>query len=98
MLRGIDAHPVVAAAIEASDEVIVRLSVAPDAALADTTLGDERVKTRTGMRVIAVRRGDDAEWVVQPGPTTELRGDDVIIAKGTRAGAERLGELVGDER
>jgi uncharacterized protein with PhoU and TrkA domain len=98
VLRGIDAHPVVAAAIEASDEVIVRLSVAPDAALADTTLGDERVKTRTGMRVIAVRRGDDAEWVVQPGPTTELRGDDVIIAKGTRAGAERLGELVGDER
>jgi uncharacterized protein with PhoU and TrkA domain len=98
VLRGIDAHPVVAAAIEASDEVIVRLSVASDAALADTTLGDERVKTRTGMRVIAVRRGDDAEWVVQPGPTTELRGDDVIIAKGTRAGAERLGELVGDER
>ena len=97
VLRGIDAHPVVAAAIEESDEVIVRLSVAPDAALADTTLGDERVKTRTGMRVIAVRRGDDAEWVVQPGPTTELRGDDVIIAKGTRAGAERLGELVGDD-
>ena len=98
VLRGIDAHPVVAAAIEESDEVIVRLSVAPDAALADTTLGDERVKTRTGMRVIAVRRGDDAEWVVQPGPTTELRGGDVIIAKGTRAGTERLGELVGDER
>ena len=98
VLRGIDAHPVVAAAIEESDEVIVRLSVAPDAALADTTLGDERVKTRTGMRVIAVRRSDDAEWVVQPGPTTELRGGDVIIAKGTRAGTERLGELVGDER
>ena len=98
VLRGIDAHPVVAAAIEESDEVIVRLSVAPDAALAGTTLGDERVKTRTGMRVIAVRRGDDAEWVVQPGPTTELRGGDVIIAKGTRAGTERLGELVGDER
>jgi len=99
VLRGIDAHPVVAAAIEASDEVIVRLSVAPDAALAGTTLGDEDVKTRTGMRVIAVRRGDDdAEWVVQPGPETELRGGDTIIAKGTRAGAERLGELVGDER
>jgi uncharacterized protein with PhoU and TrkA domain len=98
VLRGIDAHPVVAAAIEESDEVIVRLSVAPDAALAGTTLGAERVKTQTGMRVIAVRRGDDAEWVVQPGPTTELRGGDVIIAKGTRAGAERLGELVGDEQ
>ena len=99
VLRGIDAHPVVAAAIEESDEVIVRFSAAPDAALAGTTLGGEAVKTRTGMRVIAVRRGDDdAEWVVQPGPETELRGGDAIIAKGTRAGAERLGELVGDTR
>ena len=99
VLRGIDAHPVVAAAIEESDEVIVRLSVAPEAALAGATLGGEDVKTRTGMRVIAVRRGDDdAEWVVQPGSSTALRGGDTIIAKGTRAGAERLGELVGDER
>ncbi|MFA1610216.1 potassium channel family protein [Halobellus rubicundus] len=101
--RGIDAHPVVAAAIEESDEVIVRLSVAPDAPLSGTTLGEEMVKTETGMRVIAVRRGGDGadnggEWVVQPGPTTELRGGDVIIAKGTRAGAERLSELVGDAR
>ncbi|MFC6874391.1 potassium channel family protein [Halobellus marinus] len=99
VLRGIDAHPVVAAAIEESDEVIVRLSVDADAPLAGTTLGGEQVKTQTGMRVIAVRRGESgAEWVVQPGPTTELRGGDVIIAKGTRAGAERLGELVGDVR
>ncbi|MFD1597766.1 potassium channel family protein [Halobellus rarus] len=97
VLRGIDAHPVVAAAVEESDEVIVRLSVAPDAQLAGTTLGERMVKTETGMRVIAVRRGENGEdWVVQPGPETELRGGDVIIAKGTRAGAERLSELVGD--
>ncbi|WP_311171414.1 potassium channel family protein [Halobellus ordinarius] len=99
VLRGIDAHPVVAAAIEESDEVIVRLSVDKAAPLAGTTLGGQQVKTQTGMRVIAVRRGESgAEWVVQPGPTTELRGGDVIIAKGTRAGAERLSELVGDVR
>ncbi|SDX61687.1 potassium channel family protein [Halobellus clavatus] len=99
--RGIDAHPVVAAAVEESDEVIVRLSVAANAPLAGTTLGEEMVKTQTGMRVIAVRRGRDEdgdEWVVQPGPETELRGGDVIIAKGTRAGSERLSELVGDTR
>ncbi|RLM59754.1 potassium channel protein [Halobellus sp. Atlit-31R] len=96
VLRGIDAHPVVAAAVEESDEVIVRLTVASAAPLAGTTLGEQMVKTQTGMRVIAVRRASGDEWVVQPGPTTELRGGDVIIAKGTRAGAERLGELVGD--
>ncbi|WP_277553701.1 potassium channel family protein [Halobaculum limi] len=122
VLRGLDAHPVVAEAVEESDEVIVRLVVTDGSALANTTLGDREVKTQTGMRVIAVRRGRDAgehgdhnhdesggdsedgdgdddgedgEWVVSPGPTTTLRAGDVIIAKGTRAGAERLSELVG---
>jgi uncharacterized protein with PhoU and TrkA domain len=98
VLRGIDAHPVVAAAVEESDEVIVRLTVAPESDLAGTTLGGRKVKTETGMRVIAVKRADGTEWVVSPGPETELRPADVVIAKGTRAGAERLGVLLGDPR
>ena len=97
VLRGLDTHPVVAAAVEESDEVIVRLTVAADSGLADATLGDYMVKTETGMRVIAVRRPDN-EWVVSPKSTTRLAAGDVVIAKGTRAGAERLGELAGDER
>jgi uncharacterized protein with PhoU and TrkA domain len=98
VLRGIDAHPVVAAAVEESDEVIVRLTVGPESDLAGTTLGGRKVKTETGMRVIAVKRADGTEWVVSPGPETELRPADVVIAKGTRAGAERLGRLLGDPR
>jgi uncharacterized protein with PhoU and TrkA domain len=97
VLRGLDTHPVVAAAVEESDEVIVRLTVASDSELADATLGELRVKTETGMRVIAVRRGG-GDWVLSPGPETALHGDDVIIAKGTRAGAARLRTLAGDER
>ena len=102
VLRGIDAHPVIAEAVEASDEVIVRLEVAPGADLAGETLGERRVKQETGMRVIAVRRPagetDDGEWVISPGPETELRVGDVVLAKGTRAGAERLSRRLGDPR
>jgi uncharacterized protein with PhoU and TrkA domain len=97
VLRGLDAHPVVAAAVEESDEIIVRLTVRPGSGLADRTLGDEAVKTETGMRVIAVKRPGN-EWVVSPGPETALHPDDRLIAKGTRAGAERLSRLVGDPR
>jgi uncharacterized protein with PhoU and TrkA domain len=106
VLRGIDTHPIVAAAVEESDEVIVRLTVAPDAELDGVTLGGQMVKTETGMRVIAVRRArdgrdrldrDGSSWVVSPGPTTELTAGDVFIAKGTRSGAGRLAELAGDE-
>ncbi|QLG63556.1 potassium channel family protein [Halorarum salinum] len=120
VLRGLDAHPVVAEAVEASDEVIVRLEVAPNAELAGATLGERTVKQETGMRVIAVRRpprgaaagdadegrdgegGNDedgnGEWVVSPSADTELVPGDVVLAKGTRAGAERLSALVGDPR
>jgi uncharacterized protein with PhoU and TrkA domain len=95
VLRGLDAHPVVAAAVGESDEIIVRLAVESGSQLADRTLADEMVKTETGMRVIAVKRPGN-EWVVSPGPTTALHAGDRLIAKGTRAGAERLSRLIGD--
>ncbi|SFL24751.1 Uncharacterized conserved protein, contains PhoU and TrkA_C domains [Halogranum rubrum] len=96
VLRGLDTHPVVAAAVEESDEIIARFTVGQGSQLANATLGDKMVRTETGMRVIAVRRPDGGEWVVSPGPTTRLSPDDVIIAKGTRAAAEQLSELAGD--
>ncbi|SDM05296.1 Uncharacterized conserved protein, contains PhoU and TrkA_C domains [Halogranum gelatinilyticum] len=96
VLRGMDTHPVVAAAVEESDEIIVRLTVGAGSPLANATLGDKMVRTETGMRVIAVRRPDGGEWVVSPGPATKLTPGDVIIAKGTRAAAEQLSELAGE--
>ncbi|UPM41942.1 potassium channel family protein [Halocatena salina] len=92
VLRGLDTHPVVTAAVEESVEIITRLEIDPDSTLDDETLGDQLVSTKTGMRVIAVRRGtgENAEWIVSPGPDTRLKAGDVIIAKGTRAGSDRL--------
>jgi uncharacterized protein with PhoU and TrkA domain len=101
VLRGMGTHPVVAEAVEESDEVVVRLTVAPGSGLDGTLLADERV-AETGTRVIAVRRGAageaSADWVVSPGGTTELQGGDTLIAKGTDEGADRLAALAGDER
>jgi uncharacterized protein with PhoU and TrkA domain len=102
VLRGLGAHPVIAEAVKESDEVIVRMQVAPGARLAGATLADEMVKTETGMRVIAVRRAREpgttrvGDWVVSPGPTTELHDGDVLVAKGTGDGSQRLAVLAGD--
>ena len=102
VLRGLGTHPVVREAVYESDEVLTRRTVEPGSRLDGTTLGDEAVKTETGMRVIAVRRagedarsvaGDAEDWVVSPGPETMLGAGDVLIAKGTREGAERLAAL-----
>jgi uncharacterized protein with PhoU and TrkA domain len=110
VLRGLGTHPVVAEAVRASDERVIRLTVGSGSALDGATLRDEMVSTETGMRVIAVRRGsapgataqsrlgrDHGEWVVSPRGETELHAGDVIIAKGTPDGAEHLTELAGRE-
>jgi len=101
VMRGLGTHPVVREAVYESDEIIVRLVVEPGSHLDETTLGDREVKTETGMRVIAVRRAgkgaeraDQKPWDISPGPETELSAGDVLIAKGTRAGSERLAALV----
>jgi len=95
VLRGLGTHPVVREAVYESDEVIVRLVVEPGSALAGATLGEHAVKTETGMSVIAVRHTDDDRqtWDLSPGPETPLDAGDVVLAKGTRSGAERLAGL-----
>jgi len=102
VLRGLSTHPVVAEAVRESDEIIVRATVADASDLAGTTIGEAAVKTETGMRIIAIRRGAGesdrtgragGEWVVSPGPETPLRAGDVLLSKGTRSGAERFTAL-----
>ncbi|MFB6136854.1 MAG: potassium channel family protein [Halobacteriaceae archaeon] len=97
VLRGLGTHPVVAAAVEESDEVVVRLTVASDAHLAGQTLGEAAVGTETGMQVVAVRRAAADEWVVTPGSETRLRAGDTVIATGTATGAELLADLAGED-
>ncbi|MBV0902134.1 potassium channel family protein [Haloarcula salina] len=105
VLRGLSTHPVVAEAVRESDEVIVRTTVHPGSDLAGTTIGEAAVKTATGMRIIAIRRAagesertgrEGGDWVVSPGPETPLRTGDVLIAKGTRTGGDRLADLATD--
>jgi uncharacterized protein with PhoU and TrkA domain len=112
VLRGLGSHPVIAEAVRESDEVIVRLTVERGSELDGTTLGEQMVKTETGMRVIAVRRTgreditDESvtdetvtqardDWVVSPGPETQLHASNVLLAKGPQTAAERLGALAG---
>jgi uncharacterized protein with PhoU and TrkA domain len=99
VLRGLGTHAVVREAVYESDEVIVRLVVDAGSDLDGVTLGERAVKTETGMRVIAVRHAAEGRqtWDISPGPETSLDAGDVLLAKGTRAGAERLRALAGDD-
>ena len=76
-------------------ETLVRGTVAADSAYAGRTLDDIDLESRTGVRVIAVRRDED--WILNPGPTTRLKPGDVTLLRGPEAGvADVFPELSGE--
>ncbi len=93
VLRGIASHPIVAEAVQVSDEIIIRITLGPGCDLDGKTLGECNLSSETGMRILAIRRFNTAEWVVSPDSETELKSGDVLVAKGTRLGAERVAIL-----
>jgi uncharacterized protein with PhoU and TrkA domain len=68
------------AAIPEAVEMLVRGTVEDGSEYAGRTLGDVNLESRTGVRVIAIRRGP--EWILNPGPETRIDPDDVAILRG----------------
>ena len=77
--------------MEESDKSIVRVVIDEKSDLANNTLGDLLLVNRTGMRVIAIRRG--SSWIYGPDKYTTLLANDTLILKGTEAGADLLEKL-----
>ncbi|QSX00959.1 potassium channel family protein [Haloterrigena alkaliphila] len=68
------------AALPEATESLVRGVVDPDSEYADRTLKDIDLESETGVRVIALRRGDD--WLLNPGPETTVASNDVALLRG----------------
>jgi uncharacterized protein with PhoU and TrkA domain len=88
--READVHPVVAMAVQESDEIIVRVRVADGSEIVGTTVDEGVPGVDVGMTVIAIRRSSD-EWLLVP--STEIEAGDVLIAKGTRTASESFSSL-----
>ena len=61
-------------------------------ALTGATIGDARLRTRTGSSVVAVIRGE--ETMPAPGPDVVLESGDVVVAAGTPDGLRQLRDLL----
>jgi TrkA domain protein len=72
--------------------VIDWLPVRDDSPYAGGTIGDARIRTRTGVSVVAVVRGDEA--VPAPGPETSVDAGDFLVVVGTGRGIEKVVELL----
>lgn len=90
------AHPVLAAALAETDEIVAEAIVAAGSPAEARSLGELRVHVATGMDVLAIDRG--GRWTYRPRSTQRLRAGDRLLALGPDEGAERLRGLCGDDR
>jgi TrkA domain protein len=68
------------------------LGLGEDSPYAGGTIGDAQVRTRTGVSVVAVLRGEQA--FPAPGPSFGLQGRDTLVVVGTPEGIEELTEIL----
>jgi uncharacterized protein with PhoU and TrkA domain len=90
--RGEELHPVVAAALQASDEIAVESSVESGSRADGKSLKELSLETETGMLVLAVQRG--RRWMYRPRPRFELAAGDRVISIGPEEGKAELEALV----
>lgn len=94
VLRGLQPHPILRLAIEEAEETVVRVRVSPSSSLLGETLRMAQVQEKTGMWILAIRRGD--AWI-RPRPGTVIVEDDVLIASGYAEGEEDLEKLASNK-
>ena len=82
-------------ALPEAGEIPVRGVVATDSPYVDRTLMEIDLESRTGVRIIALRRGE--EWLFSPGPDTTIRVDDVAIMRGPGDGIATVKERLTGE-
>ncbi|TAJ44694.1 potassium channel family protein [Methanofollis fontis] len=80
-------------ALPEAEEVTIRLEVAAGSALDGRRLGEVKLQSRSGMRVIAIRRGNG--WIYDPDKHSVIRSGDILLAKGIGAGMAPIHEMAG---
>ncbi len=97
VLRGFKlTKEMVRAIVTQLEETLVKAVVSVDGEVANRTLGEVKLHTRTGMRVIAIKRG--FEWIFNPNRDTKVLVDDVLFARGDVSGIPKFFEMVTGKR
>ncbi len=92
VLRDITVHPVVQLAVQESDEILIRAEITDGSRLDGTAVTGGVSDADVTMSVIAIRRPGEG-WLMIADADAELRGGDIVIAKGTQSTAEQFGKL-----
>ena len=87
-LREVELHPILKMSIRESDIVFTRVQVDPSSMLCTKTLGKLKLRSKTGMHVIAMRHKN--RWLYGPTKYTRIDSGDILFAKGPEDGEKHL--------
>ena len=90
VLRGLKPHPILKIAVEEAEETVTSVQVSENSVLNGKTIKEARVADRTGMWILAIKRGK--RWL-RPKPNTRIEAGDILIASGYAEGEEDLERL-----
>ena len=88
-----DVHPILGIALGDSDEVVLRVPVAPGSAADGAKLSALQLQTDSGFNVLAIRRG--GRYVYRPRRYVVVEAGDELIASGPDEGRALLAERCG---
>jgi uncharacterized protein with PhoU and TrkA domain len=88
-----DLHPILAIALGESDEVVMRVPVAPESAADGSKLSELELNIEPGFQILAVRRG--GRYLYRPRRYVRLEAGDELIASGPDEGRPLLAEKCG---
>ncbi len=80
-----------------SEETIVKVKVPENSKIANKTLNDIKLHTKTGMKIIAIKR--ELDWIFNPNRDTKILKGDVLVAKGDITSVPKFYKIVtGEEK
>lgn len=95
VIDGKTLHPIIKQALRETDESIVMVKVLKESPLLDKTLGSVKLRSNTGIDVIAIRR--DKRWIFDPHKATKVQYGDVMICVGTEESCEKAKKIASGE-
>ena len=84
--------PILPEILKHADEKLFRIQVSDSSKACEKRIGDLKVESETGMRIIAIRRDDC--WIYNPQSDTNLKANDWLISRGNDDGYQELSKFL----
>jgi len=82
--------------LKEAEEKIFKTKIPKNSPAKNKTIGELRIESETGIKIIAIRRKD--YWIYNPGADTTLKEGDTLIMRGNESGYKELKDFIKGKR